>query len=436
MATFTKTSFNNMLKEYMPYELLMEEVMKRDYFLGKVNKKMNWKGGEMQVPFMGAYASSISYGQLTAEADITEDLHVRGKVSGYKEVWGSMIFNDHDLAQHGTEQSFIKILPNKLEMFIDSMKQAVSVNLLNGAHLVSLVIGAPGENLIGGIVAVDRPARLTIGQYVEVGIVGLPAPRAVGYIKSITIDGKLAEIVVNKDLSGGAVDLGAAGVIAGDKFFVRGGSTAANAFTSLRDQLLSPANLGSATLFGESKLAYPHLQAPNISGSLMTSVNILELVFDAYNKTRTLGKGNPTDVIMSYDKLGAAMKSLDLGGARSGSAAGESSTGFGRGFSVTDRKVNAFGWTEITISGVKGSLTFVGVQEMDDDIMFFMDWRAVDLHSNGFFERRVSPEGNHFFEIRNTNGYQYIVDTRFFGELVASKPSHCGVMYGIPATLV
>lgn len=431
MATFTKTSFNNMLKEYMPYELLMEEVMKRDYFLGKVNKKMNWKGGEMQVPFMGAYASSIAYGQLTAEADITEDLHVRGKISGYKEVWGSMIFNDHDLAQHGTEQSFIKILPNKLEMFIDSMKQAVSVNLLNGAHLASLLIGAPGENLAGGIVAVDRPARLTIGQYVEFGVVG--TLRAVGYIKSIVIDSKLIEIVANKDLTGGPVDLAAAGVIAGDKIFVRGGSTATNAFTSLRDQLLSPVNGGSVNLFGESKVAYPHLQAPNFDGSGITSANILEKIFDFFTKTRTLGKGNPTDVVMSYDKLAAAMKSLDLGGAPL--VGGSSNSSFGRGFTVTDRKVNAFGWTEITISGVKGSLTIVGVQEMDDDIMHIIDWRSLDLHSNGFFERRVSPEGNHFFEIRNTNGYQYIVDTRFFGELAVFKPSHCGIVHSIPTVL-
>jgi len=430
MPTFTKTSFNNMLKEYMPYELLMEEVMKRDYFLNKVNKKMNWKGGEMQVPFMGGAASSIAFGQLTAQADITEDLHVRGKVSGYKEIWGSMVFNDHDLAQHGTEQSFIKILPNKLEMFIDSMKQAVSVNLMNGAHLASLVIGAPGENLAGGIVAVDRPARLTIGQYVEFGIVG--TLRIVGYIKSITIDTKLIEIVLNKDLTGGAVDLAAAGVIAGDKIFLRGGSTATNAFTSLRSQLLSSANGGSANLFGESKLAYPHLQAPNFSGAAITSGNILEKIFDFFNQTKTLGKGNPTDVVMSFDKLAAAMKSLDLGGA---ALAGGSAEAFGRGFSVTDRKVNVFGWTEITVSGVKGSLTLVGVQEMDDDIMFLVDWRGLDLHSNGFFERRVSPEGNHFFEVRNTTGYQYIVDTRFFGELVVYKPSHCGVIHSIPLVL-
>lgn len=425
-ATFTGTnvSFNEMLKEYLPYDLLREEMTKRDYFLSKVEFDTNWKGGELKVPFKGGNASSVAYGQLTAEADIVEDLYVKGTVSEYKEVWGSMIFNDHDLARHGDlATSFIKILPDTIDEFVQNMKEIVSINLLNGPHLATLVLGATGENLAGGIVAVDRPARLSIGQFLEVGQVG--AKIAEGYIKSINMNASLIELVDDKDVASGApVSLAAAS--AGDKVFVRGAITSGapsgggasvqtRGFTSLRDQLLSAANGGSANLFGIPKLSYPHLQAYNYDGSGISSANILEKIFDAWNETRTIGKGMPTEVVMSFKHLGNVMKALEVA----------------REYTTTDTKVNVYGWTEIDIVGVRGSLKLVGVQEMDDDIMHILDWKSMKMHTNGLFERRVSPDGNAFYEIRSIGGYKYIVDTRMYGELVVNKPSHNGIIFGI-----
>jgi len=431
--TTTNLDFDTMIKRYMPYNLLFEEVMKRDYFLGKVAKDQNWKGGEMQIPFMGAHASSISYGELTAEAEINEDKPVLGTVSGYKEIWGSMVFNDHDLQRHTSlEQSFLKILPDRLESFIERMKEAVSINLLNGTHTASLDVAAAGVNLAGGIVGVDRPARLSINQFFEVGTVGTNKaaglPDGGAYVGQIDIGNKLVTLYSDKaltavvDLSGGGIN-----VVAGDKVFVRGATIAGRGFTALRDQLLSAANGGSTTLFGINKLLYPHLQAVNVDGSGITASNILNVLFDAYNTTRELGKGSPTDLIMSFKNLGSAMRELELGGSNAG---GDKTFGKGN-FSVTDTRISAFGWTEIDVVGVKGRLTIVGVQEMDDDIIYMMDWRGAKLHSNGFFERRTAPDGKQFYETRSTSGYKYILDTRFFGELVVTKPSHCGIIYGI-----
>ena len=403
-----------MLKKYMPYNLLREEMTKRDYFLSKVEKDQKWKGGEMQVPFKGGNASSFAFGELTDVADITEDRYVLGTVSGYKEIWGSMIFNDHDLNRHDSmEASFIKILPDTIEEFVDSMKEIVSINLLSGAHLATLDPANADSNLATGVVVADRPARLTIGQFLEVGTVG--TLKVAGYVKQIDMEKKTVTLNVAKDLAGAAVDLAAAGVAAGDKVFVRGALTAGRAFTSLRDQLLSATNGGSANLFGVNKLAYPHLQAFNYDGSGINANNILEKIFDGYNETRQIGKGAPSDVIMSFKHLGNVMKALEVA----------------RDYSATDTKANVYGWTEISVTGVKGSLKLVGVQEMDDDIMHILDWRTMKLHSNGMFERRTSPEGKSFYEIRSTTGYKYVVDTRFFGELVVSKPSHDGIIFGI-----
>lgn len=410
----TATSFDTMLKKYMPYSLLREEMTKRDYFLSKVEKDQKWKGGEMQVPFKGGNASSFAFGELTDVNDIVEDRYVLGTVPGYKEIWGSMIFNDHDLQRHGSmEASFIKILPDTIEEFVDNMKEVVSINLLSGAHLATLDPAAAASNLVAGIVVVDRPARLTIGQYLEVGTVG--TLKASGYVKAINMSDKTIELNAAKDLSGAAVDLAAALVAAGDKVFVRGAITAGRAFTSLRDQLLAAANGGSASLFGVTKLSYPHLQAFNYDGSGINASNITEKIFDAYNETRQIGKGAPSDVLMAFKHIGNVMKSLEIS----------------RDYVASDTKANVYGWTELSVTGVKGSLKLVGIQEMDEDIMHILDWRTMKLHSNGMFERRTSPEGKSFYEVRTTTGYKYVVDTRFFGELVVNKPSHNGIIFGI-----
>lgn len=462
----------SMLKEYLPYELLFEELMQRDYLLSKVAKDQSWKGGELSVPFMGGAASSFAYGELTDVADITEDRPVRGKVDEFREIWGTMVFHQKDLDGHsgGLAQSFLKILPDRLEDFIMRMKEAVSVNLLNGQHYASYDSGSVNNNLAAGIVAVDRIARFQIGQYVTLGNVDESTStgefKFQGYIDQIDISAKtirFTEVTVGNtvaidvfstansapDLS---VDPGNGVLAAGDKIFLRGAlgdpatattvvgatNTVRRGFSSLRSQLLSAANGGSSTAFGISKLQYPHLQALNFDGSAINVANLLDQVFDFYNESRTNGKGAPTEVIMSYKNLGAAMKQLSAGliGTSALDTGATSTAGTPQrlnagGFSAGIPEANAFGWTTIKVTGVQGSLTLVGVQEMDDDIMMIMDWRALKLHSNGFFERRQSPEGREYFEVRNTSGYKYVIDTRFYGELVLSKPSHCGIIHSI-----
>jgi hypothetical protein len=423
----TTTSFDNMLKKYMPYQLLREEMEKRDYLLGKIDKDMKWKNGELQVPFKGGSASSFAYGELTDVDDITENRYVLGIVSSYKEIWGSMIFNDRDLSQHGDmETSFIKILPDTIEDFVGDMKEIVSVAILNGSHIVTfsatateaydVTAGNPaGTSLAAGKAVVDRYARLSIGQYLEIGLEGAPADYT-GYVKSIDVEFGLVEFAADKALTLAGPDFTAGAVLAdADKGYVRGAISGAKSFTALPAQLLSLANGGTATQFGQTKLAYPHLQAHNTSGVGMTSANVLDRIFDAYNDTRLAGKGNPTEVLMSFKHLASCMKILEAS----------------RAYVTSDTKANKFGWTEIQVTGVKGSLKLVGIREQDDDNMVIIDWDSLKLHSNGMFERRVSPEGKSFFEVRSPAGFKYIVDTRFFGELVVSKPSHNGIIYKI-----
>ena len=408
----TTRTFQDMLNEYLPNELLKEEFVKRDYVLSTIEKDNSWKGGNLVVPFKAAGASSVAFGSLSASNDIAEDKYVRGGVSGHKEVWGSMIFNERDLMEHDmiSEQNFLKILPDTIDDFLMHMKNVVSINLLNGSHYAK----ATTDGTVGAGIEVDRPDRLVIGQKISVDDDN-SAP-VTGYVKTIDMNTRM---VVLEDArgSGVIVDLSAYTVAQKAKLYNDGQQ--ANGFTSLKASLLSAANGGSSSLYGVTKASYPYLQAINEDGSGVNATNILEKIFDALVSIRQKGKGAPTEILMSFRNFGWCMKLV------------EASKG---AFNVLPQtgKAPQYGWMDITIaSPSKGAIKLVAVQEADDDAIMFLDWRAMKFYSNGFFRRRKAPDGKEFFEIRNTTGFQYIVDVCLFGELVLQRPSYCGILHSI-----
>lgn len=141
----TTATFNDMLKKYMPYELLKERMEKRNYFWSQVAKKTGWKGGAIQVPFEGAEASSLSFGALTAASAIHEHTEVLGEISTQPELWGSMKFNEKDLDRHGDlESSYLELAPNKIKQFVDRMSERVSICLLNDGAIARVTAGMTG----------------------------------------------------------------------------------------------------------------------------------------------------------------------------------------------------------------------------------------------------------------------------------------------------
>jgi hypothetical protein len=407
----TSRTFQAMLNEHLNYELLKEEMMKRDYILNRADKDDGWLGGTLPVPFKAAGASSVSFGSLTASNDIGEDVYVRGSISTQPEVWGSMLFNHRDLMEHDkiSEKNFLKILPDAVDDFLDYVKMVVSLSFTNGSFFAKA--SADGDS--SGNITVDRPERFVVNQ--KVAIKDDDSAEITGYVKSIIMDTGVINIVTTR---GGStvVDLSSYTVAQNAKIYFD--NSRSNSLTSLRSSLLSSANGGSTTLYGQTKTAYPYLQAINVSGSSVTAVNILDKIFDAYTVIKNRGKGKPNEILMSYKHLGSILKSLEVSKGP---------------FNVVaqSEKTTVYGWTEIQIQGVSGVLKLIAVQEMDDDYIMFIDWRAIKIHSNGFFRKRKSPDGIEYFEVRATSGYQYIIDICFFGDLVLSRPSYCGIMYSI-----
>lgn len=426
----TTGNFTNMLNEYLPNAMLKEELVKRDWLLSNVEKDNGWKVGDatygkLIVPFKGAGASSFAYGELTDAADIAKDTYVRGEVASPKEIWGTMKFDHKDLVNFDgsgiNEKTFLKLLPDTVEDFMDRMKMVVSINLLNGDHFATLT--ATGGTAGTGIITVDRPDRFDIGQKVYLK----DGDTAADYGYVIAIDMNTLGITLSTTRAGsasatlvGGTNVNAYTVAQSARCYYQGATTASTAFTSLKSALLSSANGGSSTIYGVSKVLYPYTQAINVSGASVTATNILEKIFDGYTTIRTLGKGNPNSVVMSYKHWGSVLKSQEL---------------VKGAFNVVPNstKVNNFGWTECVIGGVKGSLKVVAIQELDDDVIMFLDTRAnvMKFYSNGFIQKRKSPDGREYFEQRATTGYSYLVDISLFGEFVLLRPSYCGIMYSI-----
>lgn len=411
----TNRDFQSMLNQYLPLDLLKEELIKRDYLMQKVNHVEDWKGGELIVPFEGQHASSLEFGALPAQNDISRYNYVRGSISTQPEVWSTLAFNHRDLMEHDgkiPESTFLKILPNQIEAMMMYFKMCISVHLLNNKAIAK----ATADGTAGGVLAVDRVDRFTIDQKVSLDDDNSAA--ATYYVINVNVYDET--ITLSATRGGAAADISAYTLAQNAKVYHPGAQSAG--MTGLPSQLLSAANGGSTSLFGQTKTAYSFLQAVQIDGTGVSATNILQKIFDGYTKRQRLAKSGKTpEVLMSYKHLGSIIKLLDT---QKGP------------FNVipNSQKVQSYGWSTIQIGSVSGQiLTMVGVQEMSDSEIYYLDWDGINFYSNGLFKRRKAPDGKEYFEVRDTTGYLYLLDHCLFGDLVVTAPWKQAVMYGIPA---
>lgn len=409
----TNRDFQAMLNEYLPNELLREELLKRDWFLSNAEKDDTWAGGNLVVPFQGARASSVQFGGLTAVGDISKSKYIRGGIPTQPEVWGSLLFEHKDLEQHGaiSEQNLLKLLPDEIDSFVEYVRMCLSLAFTNGSHLAKFT----GDGQVGGTFTTDDPERFQVGQklYVKDDDSAASVPC---YVSAIDMETGIVT-VENARGSGVAVDLSAYTVAQNAKAYFDG--ALGQPLTCLKQSLISAAHGGSTSLYGQVKTAYPYLQAINVDGTGVAANNLLSTLFDAWTKIRKRGKGNPSKCIMAYKHFGTVLKQLE---------------GTKGPFNVVpgSQKVSVYGWSEVEIMGVAGKFTLVAIPEMDQDWIGFMDMKAVKVYSNGFIKKRKGPDGNEWFTIRSTDGYKYVVDCAFAGDMVLERPSTCGVLYGVP----
>jgi hypothetical protein len=400
-----------MLNEYLPEKLLLDELKKRNWALQNIEQDDSWLGGTLIVPFLGAVGSTVTFGSLASSSDIAEEISVRGQVSAYKEVWGSMLFNETDLLQHGklSEQNFLKIIPDAITRHADYLSGVISQNLLTG----STVAKATADGTVGGNITVAQPDRFQIGMKVSVDDDN--SSPVTGYISTINMNTGVLLIVTAR---GGATPVDLSAYTVAQNAAIYNDGQQANGFDNIPNQLLSSANGGAANHLGVAKTSYPFLQAINVSGASYNASTLLGGIFDAYVTIRRLGGGKPYKVVMSFKNYGSILKALET---QKGA------------FNVIPnaKKTEAYAYDSIMIGGFAGTLELTAVQEMDDDKILFLDMSTLKFYTNGGIRRRRAPDGKEFFEVRNTSGFQYIVDHCLFGEFVVNHPKKNGIMFGI-----
>lgn len=416
----TNRTFSALLDDYVPDGLLKEEMKKRNYVYQNIEKDESWSGassttGEAAyvVKFKGAQASSIAFGALADTTDISKSSFVRGRITTQPELWGSLQFDHRDIMENDTvsERKFLNLLPDELSDFMDFISAATSQQIMSGGSFAELT--ADGDTGGTGLMTVDRPERFEIGQKISLDDDNSSAQTL--YVTAVNMN---TAVVTVSDTRGGSA------------FSISGYTTAQNAvvyhqgsqssgFTSIKNSLLSSANGGGTTLYGVTKTSYSYTQAINVDGSTITAVNIMEKIFDAMTTIERRGKGKITEAWLSLTNFGSCQKVI------------ENSKG---SFNVKagDNSAVQYGWQTITIGNAAGRIIkLVGLHEMDDDYIPFIDWRALVFASNGGFRKRKSPDGIMYFESRATTGYSYIVDMCIFGDVVVKRPSYCGVLYSI-----
>ena len=409
----TTRTFNSMLQEYLTDELLFEELVKRNWAMQNIAHKKDWKGGNLIVPFMGNGASSVSFGSLTGSTDIAEANPVRGYLSSQPEAWFSLILNQRDLQEHDgkmPESTFLNIMRDVVDRGMDYFSEQLSFQMLGGPSFAAVTDATDAAT---GVMIVDRIERFCIGQ--KVSLDDDDSSAGSYYVTAVNMN--TSAVTLSATRGGVAADVSAYSVAQNAKFYHPGGET--STFTSIKNALLSSTNGGGSTLHNVTKTSYPHTQAINASGAAITASNIVEKLFDFYVDVRRKGRGRADKFLMSFKNWGRCMKSQQLEK--------------GAFKVVGEPKHSNYGWHEMTIaSTVNGeTLNIVACQEHDDDTIEALDLSSMKIHSNGGVVKHKSPDGNIFYVVRNTTGYQYIIDIVFRGDLAHYKPTNNGILHSI-----
>ncbi len=189
-------------------------------------------------------------------ADLTGKIN--GKKLGIKSLNDnklSLAFNHMDLMRNGkvNEQSFLQLLPNQIDQFIDRMRETASTNMLGSAYFASLTV----TGTAAGVLEVDHVERFTIGQsfVLDDGDTG----QGTYFVIAVDVNGGTllnGSITVSATSGGGAADVSTFSTGQNGRCYHPGvliAGTVTNRFTSLRDSLLSLANGGTTTLYGKTK---------------------------------------------------------------------------------------------------------------------------------------------------------------------------------------
>jgi hypothetical protein len=397
-------TYGALLKRYMNEDIFNNGFTKLSYIWANCEKDKSWRGGTYEVPIEEAGFSSMAYGALTADTDIGE-MDVALGTASMVELTGSILVRESDLYRHGDmEQSYLKIMPDKLEEFLKFMQQSVSSQFLQGSYLAK----ATSNGVNDGTIIVDKPHMFRNGM--KVAVDDDNSSEATGYVRSINLATKTL-LIYDARTGGAVVDL--SGYTTAQNAIVRIIGTGSEKFLSLPEALLSAANGGSDSLYGKTKTSYTSLQALSASGSAWTAATVVDDILKAYYDFSDIrGPDSFKDILVSYGTFKNIAKLLETG----------------KRATIVDKKAGV-GFNSIDIVGAEGQAKIVALRDMPNDKVYFGDVTKIKFAGAEPFKKKLY-DGNEFFMKRGTTGPEMISDIMLRGNFFV-KPAQWGCVYSV-----
>ncbi len=401
-------SYGALLKRYTNEKVLDNEFTKLSYIWANCEKDKSWRGGTYEVPIEESGFSSIAFGALTADTDIGE-MDVALGTASMIELSGSLLVREADLYRHGDmEQSYLKIMPEKMEEFLKFMQQSVSMQFLAGGYLAKAT--ADGE--ADGEITVDKPHLFRNGM--KVAIDDGNDTEATGYVRSINLETK--KLLIYDARSGGSV-VNLSTYTTSQSAVVRIIGTGSEKFLSLPEALLSAANGGSDTIYGKTKASYTALQALAASGSAWTAETIVDdILKQYYSFSDVRGPENYKEILVSFGTFKNISKLLETG----------------KRAHIVDKKAGV-GFNSVDIVGAEGMAKIVALRDMPNDKIYFGDTSKIKFAGAEPFKKKLY-NGEEFFMKRGTTGPEYISDIMLRGNFFV-KPAQWGVVHSVAAAV-
>jgi hypothetical protein len=401
-------TYGALLKRYTPESLIENEFTKLSYIWTNCEKDKSWRGGTYEVPIHEAGFSSMAFGALTADTDIGE-MDVALGTASMVELSGSILVRESDLYRHGDmEQSYLKIMPERIEEFVKFMQQTVSVGFLAGARIAKATANGEAD----GEITVDKPWLFR--KNMKVAIDDGNDTEATGYVRSINLNTK--KLLIYDARTGGAVvDLST--YTTSQNAIVRVIGQGSESFLSLPDALLSATDGGSDTIYGKTKTDYTALQSLSSSGSAWTAETVLDDVLTKYYECcDARGADNFKEIIVSYGVFKNIAKQLELG----------------KRAQIVDKKAG-YGFNAVDIVGAEGMAKIVALRDMPNDKIYLGDVSKIKFAGAEPFKRKLY-NNEEFFMKRGLTGPEFISDMMLRWNFFV-KPAQWGVVHSVASAV-
>ena len=422
--------------------------LKRSAMYDALTKSADWLGvsssgsdkRSYKVEFLAGGTGNVRMGGLSASAAIQKAKPVVGLVQSYKDITMSLMFNEKDLedfeiGSKGYENKVMVSVARQIEGNTQNTKNRIEDQFINGGIVCNVTSIA---NAATGILVVDRPEKLKIGDNVQLAAADASSDKNKQvFVIGINKNTKAVTFSLTQGGSAGNISTYVASTAALTKIAVDGTVDSAGAITGALDGikpvLLSAANGGDATYLGLTKTAYPFLQALNINGSTYTSSDILQNIFQSWS----------TEIALQLTEFkGKKAKNLQVSPLNYAKIAQSYEFHKGSFRKNDDPTLKVFDASKMTIASMEtgGELTFERNESLSDDVMYGLNmesWRLISNKALSYRKGEIQPSGYLGYSwytervAGDGGGYTHILDGGMSAQIVCGSPESNFVIHGL-----